>query len=276
MSHSELTPKEIRISTPQDQVVRAGLVVVSVGLLIIGLSFLFRADWALRLWPVKEGPLSYLFVASIILAQATALGWTAVSLELNYARGGVLGFAAMNAGFAWFAVSRYRQFPDTPLVGWMVVCGLLFLGGMALFFMGRHYPKMDRRPVPPLVSWSFLILAIPLTIATVMLLARAKVVFPWPLKPETSILFGFFYFASITYFFDGWWRPAMGNCLGQLAAFFVYDIVLIPRYLQHWPKAQGPFRISLAIYLAVLFWSAFLAIWIWGKHMSDRGRKVVA
>ena len=65
----------------------------------------------------------------------------------------------------------------------------------------------------------------------------------------------------------------MGNCLGQFAAFLVYDIVLIPRYLQHWPKTHGGFRISLEVYLSVLFCSALLAIWMWWKHLSDRGRR---
>jgi hypothetical protein len=58
----------------------------------------------------------------------------------------------------------------------------------------------------------------------------------------------------------------------ELAAFFMYDLVLIPPYLQHWEKAQGGHRISLAVYLAVLFWSALLAVWVWGRHLRGRAR----
>ena len=266
-SIDQVTAAEIK--EPDRAIVRAGLVVGASALLVLGLGFLFKTDWAVALWPVKEGPLSYLFISSIILAQAVALGWTAYSLELNFARAGVAGFAAMNAGFVLFAIAHFRQAPSLML-GWIVVCGLMFLGSMTLFFIGGRYPKVDRRPVPGLVTWSFLILTLALAVATVMLLTRAKIVFPWPLKPETSLLFGMFYFASIAYFFDAWLRPGMGNCLGQLAAFFVYDIVLIPRYLAHWPKTQGGFRISLAIYLAVLFWSALLAIWIWLQYARKK------
>jgi hypothetical protein len=261
------------VQPPHARLVRAGLAVASVALLILTFGFLTRADWALRLWPLAEGPLGYRFIGSILLAQATALGWTAVTLELNYGRGGTVGYAAMNLGFALFAAARYRQSPDPLMLGWLVACGVLCVGGLILFFLGRDYPKRNAGPVPGLVRWSFLVLSAALTVATVMLLARAPIVFPWPLKPETSILFGLFYFASITYFFDGWWRPAMGNCLGQLAAFFMYDIVLIPPYLKHWPKAHGGFRISLAIYLAVLIWTTLLAVWIWGRYLADRGAR---
>ncbi len=260
-------------SLPHAALVRACLILAALPLLVIGLGFIFHAGWAVALWPMKEGPLSHLFIGSIVLAQAAALAWTAVSLELNYARGGVLGYAAMNAGFVLFAVARWNATHQPLLLAWAVVGALLFAGGMALFFLGARYPKIDRRPVPGFVRVSFLILSVALTIATVMLLARAKVVFPWPLKPETSILFGLFYFASIGYFFDAWWRPAMGNALGQLAAFFLYDVVLIPPYLRHWPKAQGGFRVSLAIYLTVLFWSAALALWVWGRRGGSAGRR---
>ena len=257
-------------SLPHAAPIRLGLGIASIALLILGIGILIGAPWARATWPVQEGPLSYRFIGSILLAQAIALGWTAITLELNYARGGTIGFAAMNAGMLIFALTRIQ---DPALrMGWIVVNSAMLLGGLALFVLGARYPQQDTRPVPGLVRWSFLILSLALTAATVMLLARAPVVFPWKLSPDTSVLFGLFYFASITYFIDGWRRAGMGNALGQLAAFFVYDIVLIPRYLAHWEKAQGGFKISLMVYLAVLFWSAGLAVWIWTRELLGRNR----
>ncbi len=252
-------------------VIRASLLTLSFGLLLVGFGFWFRADWALGLWPWPDGPLSYLFIASIVLAEGATMAWTAATLHLHAARGGALGFAAMNLGIAGYTLWLFNQQQEVLLLNWALVCSLLSFGSILLFIIGGQYPRTHTQPSPQIVRQSFLIFAVALFIATAMLLARAPVVFPWPLKPDSSTMFGFLFLASAMYFFDGWLRPSLTNSYGQLIGFLVYDLVLIPPYLRHWEKATGGFRVSLVIYLIVLFWSAALAIWfLWNYRLRPR------
>ncbi len=57
-----------------NNLLRAKLVVLAAILLALGGGFWFRADWALGLWPWQDGPLSYLFIASILLAEGCTMG----------------------------------------------------------------------------------------------------------------------------------------------------------------------------------------------------------
>ncbi len=74
-------------------------------------------------------------------------------------------------------------------------------------------------------------------------------------------MFGLYFLASGAFFFDGWLRPSLANTRPQLLGFLVYDVTLIPPYLRHWSSASGGFRVSLALFLAVLISSALLAVW---------------
>jgi hypothetical protein len=247
-------------------VIRASLLTLSLGLLLVGVGFWFRADWAFGLWPWPEGPLSYLFIASIGLAEGATMAWTAATMKLHAARGGALGFAAMNLGISGYTLWLFNHQQEVLLLNWSLVCSLLSFGSILLFIIGGQYPRTRTQPSPQIVRQSFLVFSIALFIATAMLLGRAPVVFPWPLKPDSSTMFGFLFLASAMYFFDGWLRPSLTNSYGQLIGFLVYDLVLIPPYLRHWEKAVGGFRVSLVIYLIVLFWSAALAMWFLGKY----------
>lgn len=251
-------------------VVRAALLTLATGLVILGAGFWLRTDWALALWPWPDGPLSYLFLASILLAEGATLLWTAWTLELEAARGGALGFALTTGGLAATTGWLYAQRGDGLLLGWALICGVLAIGALLLWRAGSRFPWRDTRPVPAVVRGSFLVFALALGIATAMLLLRAPVVFPWSLKPESSLMFGCLFLASAVYFFDGWRRPGAANAFGQLTGFLVYDLVLLPPYLRHWPKTEGGFRISLVIYLAVLIWSALLAVWYWRRYGFGR------
>lgn len=242
---------------------RIAISVVGLGLLGVGFVFWRKSPIALAMWPWPDGKLSYLFVSSIVLAEGATMIWTAASLELNAARGGALGLAGMTGGIAGYMGHLYRQRHQPVLLVWVVVNLLMAISSLVLFYMGRREPVRDVRPVHKFVRISFLLFSLALFTATTMLLLRAPVVFPWKLNRDSSFIFGCLFLASACYFFDGWLRPGVANAKGQLIGFFVYDVVLIPPYLEHWSKTQGGFRISLIIYLIVLFWSAALAVWFW-------------
>lgn len=240
---------------------RFALVALAAVQLGIGAGFLMRAGWALALWPWPDTPLSHRFVASMLLAQGTTVAWVAWTMQLRAARGGILGFAFAAAGLGAYTALLYSQRGGDLLLGWAVACGILALGAALLFGLGGRIPRDPVRPIPTFVRFSFLVFAGALTVATVLLLVRAPIVFPWPLKPESSVMFGLLFLASAVYFLDGWLRPGHDNAVGQLLGFLVYDAVLIAPWLAHLPRTQGGFRVSMVIYLIVLGWSSLLAIW---------------
>ncbi len=250
--------------------VRGLLAAQSLLLLVVGCGFLFDADWARRLWPWPDGRLSYLFIASMMLAQAGSIAWVALTLELQAVRGGLIGFTASAIGIAAFAVAAQGTPPNPSLWLWAGAGVVVAAGSLGLFLIRSNFPVRDDRPTPQVVRLSFLVFATALAIATVLLLAGATVVFPWPLKPESSVIFGFLFLASAVYFFHGWLRPGVSNATGQLIGFLIYDLVLIPPFVQHWPKTAGPFRVSMGIYLVVLFWSAALALWFLPRYALRR------
>ena len=247
-------------------VVRTVLLAQAALLLVVGLAFLLGADWAHRLWPWPDGRLSYLFVASMLLAQAGSVGWVALTLELQAVRGGLIGFAASAIGIAVYAIGSQGTPPNASLWLWAGAGITMAAGSVGLLSISSRFPIRDHRMPPRVVRLSFLVFAIALAVATGMLLARETVVFPWPLKPGSSVIFGFLFLASAIYFFHGWLKPGVSNASGQLIGFLIYDLVLFPPFVQHWPKTTGPLRVSMGIYLAVLFWSAVLALWFLPRY----------
>ncbi len=67
----------------------------------------------------------------------------------------------------------------------------------------------------------------------IQLLRRAATIFPWPLRPQNSTMYGLLFLGSFAYFLYGFLRPSWHNARGQLLAFLVYDLVLIPPYAKH-------------------------------------------
>lgn len=247
-------------SLPDLRGLRMQIALLAIVQLVLGWGFYVRAGWATALWPWVDGPLNYRFVGAMLLSQGATMAWTAWRMELRAALGGLVGFALTTLGLAvytgWLAVAT----PTSPLIGWSLVNVLLFAGTVRLALIARGQARGEHRWVPAIVRGSFLVFAIALAAAAVALLARAPVVFPWPLRPEGSVIYGLLFVASAVYFLDGWLRPGSDNAVGQLLGFLVYDLALLPPWLAHFPSTTAGHRTSMVIYLAVLGWSALLAL----------------
>jgi hypothetical protein len=118
---------------------------------------------------------------------------------------------------------------------------------------------LDAPPIPTLVRWSFWLFAAAL-LATGLALVRATPhVFPWPLKPDSSLLYGCMFLGlAVNYGYvalRGIWADAQVSLLG----FLVYDLVLIGPFGRHFARALPDHRTSLALYTIVLVYSAALA-----------------
>ncbi len=157
---------------------------------IVTLGFFFQLPWATALWPWPDGRLSYIFIASIAAAIAAPMVWIGLSGEFGAARGGAINLGVTSAGTAIYFSYLYSQNRELQLLISAVVSVISVLANWLIFKWSSKIPIKDQRAMPALVKISFVIFIIVLFLASSMLILRAAVIFPWPLKPESSVIFG--------------------------------------------------------------------------------------
>lgn len=96
-------------------------------------------------------------------------------------------------------------------------------------------------------------------------------IFPWPLRPDSSTLFGCIFLGDACYFFYGLLVPRWQNAYGQLLSFLAYDLVLIVPFLELFASVSPERRLSLILYVAVLLYSGMLAIYYLLVNENTRG-----
>jgi len=101
-------------------------------------------------------------------------------------------------------------------------------------------------------------------------------IFPWPLKPGSLASYGWIFLGAATYFFYPVVQPTWHNARAQLWGFLAYDLVLIVPYLEHFKKVVPALRPNLIVYVAVLLYSAALAIYYLFINPATRPAKVRA
>lgn len=250
---------------------RTSLVITGIALLLLSVGFYFQRPEALALWPWPDGRLSYIFVASILAAIATPVLWMGLNGELAGMRGGALDFSMTYFGLSAtliLAGVAASELVSMPFYLYFVMISLLF--NVLLFWSTRTLTFQDDRPVPALVRGSFAVFTLLLLAVGVALIMRYPNVFPWPLKPQSSIVFGWIFLGAGMYFLYGLIRPVWGNACGQLIGFLAYDIVLLPPFLQHFAGVKAEHQLSLYVYTATISFSALLSIYYLFIHPSTR------
>lgn len=247
------------------------VILIAWGLLLLALTvgFALQAPWAIALWPWPDGRLSYLFVASILAAVALPIIWIGGSGELAAQRAGALDFLLSFAGIAATLGSLYMV-GRTELYIFTLAALAAAVANLLVYLTSRRTAFRDRRPTPALVYFSFTLFALLLTLVGGGLLLQLPVIFPWPLKPETSVLFGWIYLGAAVYFLHGVYNPYWANAKGQLLGFLAYDAVLLWPFYQHFSTVPIAHWLSLAVYFGVLVYSALLALYFLFLHPSTR------
>jgi len=234
-------------------IARIGYYVVGIGGLVLTAGFAKRLPWATWLWPWPDGPLSYLFVASILAA--FAVGSLLVVLTQDW-RGVSGGAIALLVGFGGMTVVL-SQLGATPYAAGF---GIIALTAAAMLHWSLRDKPRDGRAIPPIVRASFIVFTLALLAAGVALIAKMPHIFPWPLKPETSVMYGLMFVGlCLNYLYvalRGSWSDAKVSLLGFLA----YDLVLIGPFIKLFPHVRPDHRLSLMLYTAVLVYSGALAI----------------
>ena len=228
---------------------------------IVTLGFYFQLPWATALWPWEDGRLSYIFIASITAAIAAPMVWIGLSGEFGAARGGAVNLGVTSAGTALYFSYLYSQNQELQLLISAVVSVIAVLANIVIFNWSRKIPIRDQRPMPALVKFSFVIFIAVLLLASTLLILRAAVIFPWPLKPESSVIFGLIFLGAAFYFLTALLSSEWNSARGQLLGFLAYDLVLIGPFLAHFNTVNPDHRLSLIIYTLVLVYSGALAIY---------------
>jgi len=244
-------------------------------LLAATFGFFFQAAWATPLWPWPDGRLSYVFIASIAAAVMLPLLWLAFVSDWHAAVGGGLNlavsFAGMTATLAVLLLSGQRQ-----LLIYLVAFALITLFYLAGSLWAFMLPLRDTRPMPRLIRWSFGFFTVVLVITALALLFKAPAVFPWPLKPESSVMFGWVFLGAAVYFAYGAFQRRWHEARGQLLGFLAYDLVLIGLFLALFPSVAPGHLLSLIIYVLVIVYSGGLAVYYLFIDPRTRGWQIVA
>ena len=252
-------------------IIRFLLVLTGIALLVVCAGFYIQHEAALALWPWPDGRLSYIFIASILAAIATPVLWMGLSGELAGMRAGALDFTITYLGLtgalllANSAASELVPMPQTLAI---VAGAALF--NLLLFGVSDSFEFKDKRPVPGFVRLSFIIFTILLFVVGTALVMRFPAIFPWPLKPQSSIVFGWIFLGAGMYFLYGSIRPIWGNVRGQMIGFLAYDLVLMVPFINHLDTVKAEHQLSLYVYSSVLAFSALLSIYFLFLHPTTR------
>lgn len=253
---------------------RSALAIAGLVSAVAAFGFATRQPWATALWPWPDGRLSFIFVGSIAASIAAANLWIAASGELRAAAPGALNLALTFVGWAGTFLWLAARDGGARLVASGAALLLATGAALGVWWWSRAFPQRDTRPLPPPVRLSFALFGVLLVLVGGALVARAPHIFPWPLRPDSSSLFGWIFLGAAVYFFHGLLWPSWSNAAGQLLGFLAYDLVLIGPFLGHFGTVAPEHRLSLIVYTAVLCYSGALAVFYLFAYPPTRLRPV--
>jgi hypothetical protein len=237
-------------------------VFVFVGILVLAFAvgYALQTPWATNTWPWPDGRLSYIFIGSILAAIAAGVIWIGLSGEWGALAAGAINLAVMSGGMSIFLVRLAVQEDSWYLWAYAAWCAVFALLNVGILLWNRRHVSRGLRSTPRLVQISFVGFAATLLVVGGLLLLRVPV-FPWPLDPNSSVMFGWIFIGDAFYFLYAVLYPLWHNARAQLWSFLAYDIVLIPPFLAHFADVDPEHLLSLIVYMMVLVYSAILAIY---------------
>jgi hypothetical protein len=239
---------------------RSGFLLVGLLAVALTIGFYFQIPAVTNLWMWQDGRLTYIFIASITAAIAAPVIWMGLMGEWGAVTGGALNLMIQSGGITLFLLQLEANDSERSLLPHIFLFGVFTLINTGLLVWSLRYPIKDQRRIPRLVYAAFVVSVALLTIVAVLLLLKQPNVFPWRLKPETSVVIGWVFAGTVLYFAYPLVRRVWGNVTGQLLGFLAYDLILILPFLNHFNSVQPEQRLSLIVYTAVVISSAMLAI----------------
>lgn len=248
--------------------VRILMVVAAILSLGLGLGFYAQLSWAIKLWPWPDSYLSYVFLSSYATAIGAAVLWVALSGSPGAAKGGCINLAVASAGMAVYSLQMAQGNTAVQFFGFF--CVAAFLGFVIGYLLLWRVPMRDDRRAPLPVRISFVIFIIMLVFTGVSLVMQSPTIFPWALRPESSVIFGWAFLGAACYFAYCLLYPRWDNTGGQLLGFLGYDLILIVPFLRHFANVAPGHTASLIVYVIVIVYSGALAVYYLFINRSTR------
>jgi hypothetical protein len=248
--------------------VRVILVIPAILSLGLGLGFYLQLSWAVNLWPWPDSYLSYVFISSYATAIGSAILWVVLSGSLGAAKGGFVNLAVASAGMAAYALQVAQGNTAVQTFAFFGVGACLVF--VVSFLLMWRVPMQDGRRTPLPVRISFIIFVIMLVFAGVSLVLKSPTIFPWSLRPESSVIFGWAFLGAACYFAYSLLFPRWDNTGGQLLGFLGYDLILIVPFLRHFANIAPDHTASLIVYVIVIIYSGALAVYYLFINRSTR------
>ncbi|MEX2621677.1 MAG: hypothetical protein WD250_15790 [Egibacteraceae bacterium] len=181
-------------------------------------GFLLSWDRATALWPFipDETRLGHVFIASITIAIGLPALWIAASGSLRPAAAGTADLLVTFAAMSLYLFARSGG--DRP--------------GLARYAVGA-------------AAGAFVVICAALLLVATLLVRQTPHVFPWPLAPESSAMYGFIFYGAAVYFLIGAIERRWASAAGQLIGFLAYDLVLIVPFVRHLVTVSPAHRPSL-------------------------------
>lgn len=242
-------------------IVRILLVGGGLAMLVLAVGFFTRMDWAINTWPWPDGRLSYMFVASIQAAIAAGMIWIGLSREFGALAAGSLNLVVMMVGFSVYFLASANQPDRSHLLWYGIACSVFAVVNLVLFMVIHRIPLRDPVPIPGLVRAAYAAFALVLLLVGLGLVFRTEGIMPWPLNPDSSVIFGWIFLGNAFYFLYAFLRPVREYARAQLWSFFAYDVVLIAPLVGHLGTVDAQLMTSLVVYILVLVLSGLLAIY---------------
>ena len=245
---------------------RALIGVGAVANLVLALGFAFQNTWAVQLWPWETGRLSHIFLGAMLAAIGAGAAWIAVSGEAGALPAGFLNLTVALAGIGGYLVWRV---PEERTLGVAVL--LLALVNLVLLVVTLRRTAPGGPRVPAVVRVSNGVFTVVLAVVGLALILGAEQVMPWPLDPDTAVVFGWIFFGDAFYFAYATARPHWDNARTQLWSFLGYDAVLLVPLAGHLTDVGDDLLLNLVVYLAVLVFSAALGLYYLVLNSRTRG-----
>jgi len=241
--------------------VRIGYLTVGAACLLLGVGFALQMPWATALWLWPDTPLSYLFIGSILAAFGSGSLLVAWNRDWRAGTGGavamLIGFGGIAASLRFLTAEGGTRLPvqSAAFAAFAAVSALALIASL-------QFKPADNRPLTRLVRLSFLVFTAALALAAVALLLQFPRIFPWPLKPASSVAFGMMFAGlAVNYGYvaiKGTWSDVQVS----LAGFLVYDLVLLVPFFRLFTNVSPDHLTSLIVYVSVLTYSALLAVYV--------------
>lgn len=235
-------------------------VLAGIAELVLAIGFALRLPWAIDLWPLPDGRLSFSFMGAILAGSAMPLLWIGLSQEIAALRGYALGFSVMYGGIALTAFATFVNSGKASLLAFGLLMALLALV-CVLYLLRAETISADSRSMPRLLRISFAIEVTVLTLVGIALILAIPNVLPWPLQPVSSVMYGWVFGGLALYFGYSLAKGSWVHTRGQLMGFLAYDLFLVGPLAVQLPVVKPEHLLGLIVALAIIVSSGALAVY---------------